>query len=236
MAGHSKRYLEAAKQVSKTQLYSVEEAVELAKATSKVKFDPGLDVAIRLGVDPAKGEQTVRGSLTLPHGTGKTPRIAVFAKGEAAGAAEEAGADRTGAEDLIEALDGGWSDFDVLVAHAPLMRDVGKLGKKLGPRMPNKKAGTIAATPEELGSIIRELKSGRVEFKMDRGAVLHVPVGRASFEDSQLLENLDALIGAIVAARPSAAKGRYIVGIALSTTMGPGIKIDVQDAIRRTAA
>ena len=236
MARHSKRYLEAAKLVDKTQVRSVEAAVDLVKETSKVKFDPSVDVAIRLGVDPAKGEQTVRGSLTLPHGTGKTPRVVVFAKGEAAAAAEEAGADRAGAEDLIEALDGGWSDFDVLVAHAPLMRDVGRLGKKLGPRMPNKKAGTIAATPEELAGIIRELKSGRVEFKMDRGAVLHVPVGRGSFEKSQLLENLDALVAAVVQARPSAAKGRYIVGIVVSSTMGPSVKIDVQDAVRRTAA
>jgi len=236
MARHSKRYLEAAKLVDKTQVRSVEAAVDLVKETSKVKFDPSVDVAIRLGVDPAKGEQTVRGSLTLPHGTGKTPRVVVFAKGEAAAAAEEAGADRAGAEDLIEALDGGWSDFDVLVAHAPLMRDVGRLGKKLGPRMPNKKAGTIAATPEELAGIIHELKSGRVEFKMDRGAVLHVPVGRGSFEKSQLLENLDALVAAVVQARPSAAKGRYIVGIVVSSTMGPSVKIDVQDAVRRTAA
>ncbi|MBM3497715.1 MAG: 50S ribosomal protein L1 [Armatimonadetes bacterium] len=235
MARHSKRYLEAAKLVDKTQLYSLEEAVELVKKTSQVKFDPAVEVAIRLGVDPSKGEQTVRGSLTLPHGTGRTPRVVVFAKGEAAEAAEAAGADRAGGDDLIEAIDGGWSEFDVLVAHASIMREVGKLGKKLGPRMPNKKAGTIAATPEELGSIVRELKSGRVEFKMDRGAVLHVSVGRASFETSQLLENLDALIGAVVQARPSAAKGRYLIGIAIASTMGPGVKIDVQDALRRAA-
>jgi len=235
MARHSKRYLEAAKLVDKTQLYSLEEAVELVKKTSQVKFDPAVEVAIRLGVDPSKGEQTVRGSLTLPHGTGRTPRVVVFAKGEAAEAAEAAGADRAGGDDLIEAIDGGWSEFDVLVAHASKLREVGKLGKKLGPRMPNKKAGTIAATPEELGSIVRELKSGRVEFKMDRGAVLHVSVGRASFETSQLLENLDALIGAVVQARPSAAKGRYLIGIAIASTMGPGVKIDVQDALRRAA-
>ncbi len=235
MARHSKRFVEVAKLVDKTQLYTVADAVELVKTTSTVKFDPTIEVSIRLGVDPAKGEQSVRGSLSLPHGTGKTPRIAVFAKGEAAEAAEQAGADRAGGEDLIEAIDGGWSEFDVLVAHAPIMREVGKLGKKLGPRMPNKKAGTIAATPDELSSIIRELKSGRVEFKMDRGAVLHVAVGRASFEASQLQENLDALIGAVVQARPSAAKGRYIIGIAIASTMGPGIKIDVQDATRRAA-
>lgn len=236
MARHSKRYINAAKAVDKTRYYSLEEAVNLVKQTSTVKFDSTVDIAVRLGVDPSKGEQNVRGSLTLPHGTGKTPRVVVFARGEAAVAAEQAGADRVGADDLIEDIDGGWSDFDVLVAHAAMMRDVGRLGKKLGPRMPNKKAGTIAATPEELASIVRELKSGRVEFKMDRGAVLHVPVGRASFETNQLLENLDALIGAIVQARPAAAKGRYILGISLSSTMGPAVKVDVQDALRRIAA
>ena len=236
MPKHGKRYLKLAQLVDKTRLYTVDEAVDLVQQTSEVKFDPTVEITIRLGVDPAKGEQNVRGSLTLPHGTGKTPRIAVFAKGEAAGAAEEAGADRVGGEDLIEAVDGGWSDFDVLVAHATMMRDVGKLGKKLGPRMPNKKAGTIGATPEELAGIVRELKSGRVEFKMDRGAVLHVPVGRASFAREQLCENLDALVGAVVKARPSAAKGRYILGLSLCSTMGPGIKVDVQDATRRTAA
>jgi large subunit ribosomal protein L1 len=235
MPRHSKRYLEAAKQVDKTQLYAADEAIELVRKTSTVKFDTTVEISIRLGVDPAKGEQSVRGSLTLPHGTGRTPRVVAFAKGEAAEAAETAGADRAGGEDLIEAIDGGWAEYDVLVAHASIMRDVGKLGKKLGPRMPNKKAGTIAATPDELASIVRELKSGRVEFKMDRGAVLHVPLGRVSFETDQLLENLDALVSAVVAARPSAAKGRYILGIAVASTMGPGVKIDVQDALRRAA-
>jgi len=236
MGRHGKRYQELAKLVNKAHYYPVDEAADLVKKTSKVNFDPAVDVAIRLGVDPSKGEQSVRGSLTLPHGTGKTPRVVVFAKGEAASAAEGAGADRVGAEDLIEALDGGWSEFDVLVAHAPMMRDVGRLGKKLGPRMPNKKAGTIGATPDELAAVVRELKSGRVEFKMDRGAVLHVPVGRASFEAAQVAENLDALIGAIVQARPAAAKGRYIIAISISSAMGPAVKIDVQDAVRRTAA
>jgi large subunit ribosomal protein L1 len=236
MARHSKRYQEAAKLIDRMRVYPVDDALDLIKQTSPVKFDPGVDVAIRLGVDPSKGEQTVRGTLALPHGTGKTPRVAVFARGEAAGAAEEAGADRVGAEDLVEQIDGGWTEFDVLVAHAPMMREVGRLGKKLGPRMPNKKAGTIGATPEELSFVVRELKSGRVEFKMDRGAVLHVPVGRASFEKAQLAENLDALVGAVVQARPSAAKGRYIIGISVSSTMGPSVKIDVQDAVRRAAA
>ncbi|MGQ9730965.1 MAG: 50S ribosomal protein L1 [Candidatus Zipacnadales bacterium] len=236
MGRHSKRYQKLATLVDKTHYYSVDEAIELVKKTSQVNFDPTVDVAIRLGVDPTKGEQTVRGSLTLPHGTGRTPRVVVFARGEAATAAEQAGADRVGAEDLIEAIDEGWDEYDVLVAHAPMMREVGRLGKKLGPRMPNKKAGTIGATAEELAAIVRELKAGRVEFKMDRGAVLHVSLGKASFQNEMLAENFDALLGAVMMARPAAAKGRYIVGIALSSSMGPGIKVDVNDAVRRVAA
>lgn len=235
MARHGKRYQTLAKLVDRTQTYALEEAVDILKQMAGAKFDETIELAIRLGVDPSKGEETVRGSLTLPHGTGKTPCVVVFAKGEGATAAEEAGADRVGSEDLIGEIDGGWNEFDVLVAQAQMMRDVGKLGKKLGPRMPNKKAGTIAAQPDELGAIIRELKAGRVEFKMDRAAILHVAVGKASFEKEQLLENIDALISAVVRARPAAAKGRYIVGVALSTTMGPSVKVNVSDAVDRAA-
>jgi large subunit ribosomal protein L1 len=235
MARHGKRYQNLSKLVDKTQRYALEEAVDLIKQTAEANFDQTVEVAIRLGVDPSKGEETVRGSLTLPHGTGRTPRVVVFAKGEEATAAEEAGADRVGADDLIEEIDGGWDEFDVLVAQAQMMRDVGKLGKKLGPRMPNKKAGTIAAQADELAAIIRELKAGRVEFKMDRAAILHVPVGKASFEKQQLLENVSALIAAVVRARPAAAKGRYIVSIALSTSMGPSVKLNVADALDQAA-
>lgn len=236
MTSHGKRYQRLVALVDKTKRYPTEEAVDLVKKTSEAKFDATVEASIRLGVDPSKGEETVRGSITLPHGTGKTPRVAVFAKGEVATAAEQAGADRVGAEDLIQAIDGGWTEFDILVAEAQMMRDVGRLGKKLGPRMPNKKSGTIAGKADELVAIISELKSGRVEFKMDRGAVLHVPIGRASYGNAQLLENLDTLVGAVVRARPAAAKGRYIVSIALASTHGPGVKLDVSDAISRTAA
>jgi large subunit ribosomal protein L1 len=204
-------------------LYELEEAIAVVKDAASAKFDESIEVAIKLGVDPTKGEQSVRGVLSLPHGTGKTPRVAVFARGEEATAAEEAGADRVGAEDLVEEIDKGWDEFDILVAHPDVMRIVGRLGKKLGPRMPNKKAGTLDI---DVGRIVRELKEGRVEFKMDKGAVLHVAVGKASFEPVQLQENIQALLDAVVSRRPPAAKGRYIVSVAVSSTMGPGIKID----------
>jgi len=236
MAPRTKRYKELAEQVEREQYYATEAAVELVNATSKVSFDPTVECAIRLGVDPSQGDQTVRGTLSLPHGTGKTPRVVAFAKGEAATAAEEAGADRVGDDDLVADIDGGWDEFDILVALAPMMRDIGRLGKKLGPRMPNKKAGTIATDADGIASIVRELKSGRVEFKMDKAAILHVPIGKASFDAAQLLENLDALVGAVVRARPASAKGRYIRAISISSSQGPGVKLDVQDAIARTAA
>jgi large subunit ribosomal protein L1 len=235
MARHGKRYQNLARLIDKTQKYALDEAVDLIQQTAAAGFDETVEVAIRLGVNPGKGEETVRGSLTLPHGTGKTPRVAAFAKGEAATAAEQAGADRVGADDLIGEIEAGWDEFDILVAEAQMMRDVGRLGKKLGPRMPNKKAGTIAAHAEELAAIIQELKAGRVEFKMDRAAILHVPVGRASFSKEQLVENINALTGAVVRARPAAAKGRFIVSIALSTTMGPSVKLDLADALEQAA-
>jgi len=209
-------------------LYELEEAVAVVKEAASAKFDESIEVAIKLGVDPTKGEQSVRGVLTLPHGTGKTPRVVVFARGEAATAAEDEGADRVGAEDLVEEIDKGWDEFDILCAHPDVMRIVGRLGKKLGPRMPNKKAGTLDT---DVGRIVRELKEGRVEFKMDKGAVLHVAVGKASFEPVQLQENIQALLDAVVSRRPPAAKGRYIVSVAISSTMGPGIKIDPQVAL-----
>ncbi|MFQ6133559.1 MAG: 50S ribosomal protein L1 [Armatimonadota bacterium] len=208
------------------------QAVALAKKTGNANFDETIEVAVRLGVSASRGEETVRGTLTLPHGTGKTPRVAVFAKGEAAQEAEEAGADRVGAEDLVEAIEQGWDEFDVLVAQPDVMRIVGRLGKKLGPRMPSKKAGNI--TPN-VGDAVRELKAGKVEFRMDKAAILHVPIGKASFEEKQLEDNLKALLAAVVRARPAAAKGRYVVSISLSATMGPGIAVDVQDALAAAA-
>ncbi len=228
----SKRSKSLREQLDREKLHALAEAVTAVREMATATFDETVEVAIQLGVDPSKGEQSVRGVLTLPHGTGKTPRVAVFARAEAATEAEEAEADRVGAEDLVEAIDGGWDEFDILVAHPDVMRIVGRLGKKLGPRMPNKKAGTIAP---DVGRVVRELKAGRVQFKMDKGAVLHVAVGKASFESVQLQENLRALLDAVVRARPASAKGRYIVSVALSSTMGPGIKIDPQEAFATAA-
>jgi len=236
MGKSSKRFAALAEKLDREQRYPLDRALDLVKECATAKFDETIEVAIQLGVNPGKGEETVRGTVSLPHGTGRTRRVVVFAKGEAATAAEEAGADRVGGEELVEEIDKGWDEFDILVAAADMMRTVGRLGKKLGPRMPNKKAGTIAVTPEEMQRVVKELKAGRVEFKMDRQAGLHVPIGRASFDKQQLEENLGVLLDAIVRARPAAAKGRYIVSIALSSTMGPGIMLDVDEALTRAAA
>jgi large subunit ribosomal protein L1 len=223
----SKRSKAVREQLDAEKLYELPEAVAAVKQAATAKFDETIELAIKLDVNPSKGEQSVRGVLTLPHGTGKTPRVVVFARGEAAVEAEEAGADRVGAEELVQEIDKGWSEFDILVAHPEVMRIVGRLGKKLGPRMPNKKAGTLDTN---VGRVVRELKEGRVAFKMDKGAVLHVPVGKASFEPQQLQDNIRALLDAVVRARPASLKGRYIVSIALSSTMGPGIRIDPREA------
>ncbi len=232
----SKRYRQAAEKTEQGKAYLLDEAVTVIKGAATAGFDETVEAVIRLGVDPSKGEETVRGTISLPHGTGRTPRVAVFAKGDVADAAELAGADRVGVADLIEDIEKGWSDFDVLVAHAEVMPEgVGRLGKKLGPRMPNKKAGTIVASQEQMTAVLQELKAGRVEFKMDKAAILHVPIGRASFEAPQLAENLLALVGAVVRARPAAAKGRYILKISLASTMGPSAKVDIQDALARAA-
>ena len=236
MAKHTKQYAAAAQLVQPDQRYAVAQAIELVKQTARANFDETVEVSIELGVDPAKGEQSVRGTVTLPHGTGKTPRVAVFAKSEAATAAEQAGADRVGGDELVEEVEKGWEGFDILVASTEMMRTVGRLGKKLGPRVPNKKAGTLAATPEEMSRIIAELKAGRVEFKMDKAGGLHVPIGKVSFENAQLIENFNSLLEAVVKARPAAVKGRFILGIALASTMGPGAKLDVQQAIEDVAA
>jgi len=228
----SKRFKEASERVDLRRTYSVEEGIELVHQSATAGFDETVEVAVRLGVDSGKGEQAVRGTVVLPHGTGKVPRVAVFAEGEAVRQAEGAGADRVGGEDLVEAIQQGWDEFDVLVAQPQMMRVVGRLGKMLGPRMPNKKAGTIV---DDVAAAVKALKSGRVEFKMDRGAVLHVPIGKVGFSAEQLRENLQVLIDAVVSARPAAASGRYIVSITLSSTMGPGVKLDVNAAIAKAA-
>jgi large subunit ribosomal protein L1 len=202
---------------------SFDEALGLLRQIPPAKFNETVEVAINLAVDTRQSDQVVRGTVTLPHGTGKVPRVAVFAAGEAARAAREAGADEVGAEDLVKKIDEGWMEFDILVATPDLMRVVGRLGKKLGPRMPSKKAGNI--TPD-VGGAVRELKAGRLEFRADKAGVVHVPIGKLSFEDVQLRDNFLTLMGEILHARPAGIKGQYLKSVTLSSTMGAGLKLD----------
>ncbi|GAW92105.1 50S ribosomal protein L1 [Calderihabitans maritimus] len=230
MPKRGKRYLEASKLVDRTTLYEPQEALELVKKTAKAKFDETVEVAVRLGVDPRHADQQVRGTIVLPHGTGKTRTVLVFAKGEKAKEAEEAGADYVGAEDLVEKIQEGWLDFDVAVATPDTMAIVGKLGRILGPRglMPNPKAGTVTM---DVARAVKEIKAGKIEFRVDKAGIIHVPIGKASFEVEKLLENFRALIEALIKARPAAAKGQYVRSISVSSTMGPGIKINPQKAL-----
>jgi len=225
MARHGKRYLEASKRIDRTRLYDPEEAVRLLKQTATAKFPETVEAHVRLGVDPKHADQQVRGTVTLPAGTGKRVRVAVFAKGEKAKEAEAAGADVVGLEDLVEKVQGGWTEFDVAVATPDVMGVVGRLGRILGPRglMPNPKSGTV--TPD-VGRAVREIKAGKIEFRVDKFGIVHVPIGKATFSEPDLLRNLAALIDALVRARPAAAKGQYLRSVTLTTTMGPGIKVD----------
>ena len=221
----SKRYKQAADLFDRQTHYNLTEAVDILKQMPTRKFDETVELAFRLGVDPRQADQLVRGTVVLPHGLGKSVRVAVFAKGEAVAEAEVAGADFVGAEDLVERINGGWTDFDVAIATPDMMGQVGRLGRILGPRglMPNPKSGTM--TPDAARAV-REAKAGRVEYRVDRTANVHTPVGKASFDARRLRENAQALIDAIVRARPSAAKGQYMRSVTLSTTMGPGIRLD----------
>lgn len=232
MPKHSKRVRQIRSKLDRTKKYSPEEAVALAKQFATAKFDESVELHLKLGADPAKGDQTVRGTTTLPHGTGKVPRVAVFAEGDAAAAAIAAGADRVGGEDLVAAIQEGWDDFDVLVAHPQMMRIIGPLGRKLGPRMPSKKAGNIT---EDVGTAVAELKAGKLEYRMDRLGGLHVGIGKVSFTEQQLLENLYSIVGTIVRARPASVTGKFVRSASLATTMGPGLRLDV-DALLAKAA
>jgi large subunit ribosomal protein L1 len=228
MAKHGKKYLAAAKLVDVTKRYSVDEAVNLlqkgAEATKR-KFDETVDVAIRLGVDPKHADQMVRGAVVLPHGIGKSVRVAVFAKGDKAREATEAGADVVGAEDLAAKVQGGWMEFDVAIATPDMMGVVGRLGKVLGPRglMPNPKVGTVTA---DVSRAVRESKAGKVEFRVEKAGIVHVPVGKASFDPKRLQDNVNAILDTIIRAKPATAKGTYLKGVTISTTMGPAIKLD----------
>ena len=225
MAQRSKVYTDAAAKIDRDRLYSPLEAANLARETSSKKMDATVEVALRLGVDPRKADQMVRGTVNLPHGTGKTARVLVFATGDRAEEARAAGADFVGSDDLIERIQGGWLDFDAVVATPDLMGKVGRLGRVLGPRglMPNPKTGTV--TPD-VGKAVSDIKGGKIEFRVDRHANLHFIIGKASFSPEQLSQNYFAALDEIVRLKPSAAKGRYLRKITLSTTMGPGIPID----------
>jgi large subunit ribosomal protein L1 len=234
MSARGKRYLEVRQKVDRTKLYDLDTAVRLVKETARAKFDESIDLAIRLGVNPKHADQMVRGTVTLPHGIGKTVRVLVFAKGEKEKEAKEAGADFVGAEDLAEKISAGWTDFDKAIATPDMMGLVGKLGKILGPRglMPNPKVGTVTF---DVGRAVRELKAGRVEFKVDKTGIVHTTVGKASFEPEKLKENILALMDTIIRAKPASSKGTYLKSIAISSTMGPGIKLDAA-SLRGAAA
>jgi large subunit ribosomal protein L1 len=221
----SKKYREAKSKIDRNKRYTLEEALHILSETSYVRFDESIDVAIRLGVDPKKPDQMVRGTVVLPHGTGKKIRVLVFAQGEKEKEAQEAGTDYVGGEDLVEKISQGWLEFDKAIATPDMMKVVSKVGKILGPRglMPNPKVGTVTF---EVGKAIQDVKSGRVEFKVDKAGILHISVGKASFDQEKLKENILSLVDSVIKAKPASSKGTYVKGIAISTTMGPGIKVD----------
>ena len=230
MPKHGKKYLEAQKLVDSTKLYQPQEAIPLLKKINYVKFDPTVEVHMKLGVDPRHADQMVRGVAMLPAGTGKEVKVLVFAQGEKVSEAEAAGADFVGLDDLIKQIEADWFGFDVAIATPDVMGKVGRLGKKLGPRglMPSPKAGTITF---DLAKTIREVKAGRVEFRVDKTALLHIPAGKLSFSEDALMSNLTSVIDAVVRARPSGAKGTYVKSVVLSSTMSPSVRLDVPTAL-----
>jgi large subunit ribosomal protein L1 len=235
MAQHGKKYLEASKLVDRARLYPPDEAAALVKETTTVSFDASIEAHLRLGVDPRHADQMVRGTVVLPHGTGKVVRVAVFAQGEKAQEALRAGADEVGAEDLVKKVEAGWLEFDVALATPDTMGMVGRLGKILGRRglMPNPKAGTITF---DLERAVKEVKGGRVEFKVDKAGIIHTVVGKSSFEPNALVENLATLVDAINRAKPSGSKGQYIRTLTIASTMGPGIRLDVPAVLAAAAS
>ena len=225
MPSRGKKYDDAAKRFDREALHNPIEALDLVKSLASAKFDETVELAVRLGVDPRHADQIVRGSVSLPAGTGKDVRVAVFAAGEAAAEAREAGADIVGADDLVERVSGGFLDFDAAIATPDLMGQVGRLGRVLGPRglMPNPRVGTVTT---DVGKTVRELKGGRIEYRTDKVGIIHVPIGKASFDHDRLLENFRAVVDELIRAKPAAAKGRYVRSVAVSSTMGPGVRID----------
>lgn len=233
-----KRWVNSRKAIDPNTKYTLDQAVELLKQTASAKFDESVDVSVRLGVDPKHADQMVRGAVALPHGTGKTVRVLVFAQGDAARAAREAGADFVGADDLIDKINNeGWTDFDKAVATRDMMGKVGKLGRVLGPRglMPNPKIGTVVG-PEQIAETVRELKGGKIDFRVEKAGIVHAAVGKCSMAPAQLRDNVLALVATLIRLKPSTAKGTYLRSIALSSTMGPGIRLDTNDLARMAEA
>jgi len=230
MAKKGKKYLEAAKLVDRLKAYPIAEAIDLAKKTNYTKFDATLEVAFRLGVDPKKADQQIRGAVVLPNGTGKTQRVLVFAKGEKVKEAEAAGADYVGDSEYINKIQQGWFEFDVIVATPDMMGEVGKLGRVLGPKglMPNPKTGTVTF---DVTRAINEIKAGKVEYRVDKQGNIHVPIGKASFEDEKLVENFKTVFETMLKVKPSAAKGTYMKNVTVASTMGPGVKVDPSSVV-----
>ena len=235
MPKHGKRYRAAAEKVEPHKLYAPQDGVKLVKDTAFAKFDETVELHIRTGLDPRHADQQVRGTAVLPAGTGRTQRVVAFAQGDKAREAEAAGADVVGADDLVQRIQGGWTDFDVAVATPDMMGAVGRLGRILGPRglMPNPRSGTVTL---DIGRAIREIKGGRVEFRVDRSGVIHAPIGKVSFSEDRVLQNLGALVDAVVRAKPSGAKGQYIRTINIAATMGPGVSLDLQPTLALASA
>ena len=228
MAKKSKKYLEAAKKIDSSKAYSVEEAIALAKETDFAKFDASVEVAYRLGLDPKKADQQLRGAVVLPNGTGKTQRVLVFAKGEKAKEAEAAGADYVGDSELAQKIQGGWFEFDVIVATPDMMGEVGRLGRVLGPKglMPNPKTGTVTM---DVTKAVEEIKAGKVTYRVDKAGNIHVPIGKVSFSTEDLVENFKAVQEALAKAKPAAAKGTYFKSVSVTTTMGPGVRVNTAE-------
>ncbi|AUJ24410.1 MULTISPECIES: 50S ribosomal protein L1 [Virgibacillus] len=231
MAKKGKKHQEALKLVDRSKAYEVSEAIALVKEAAKANFDETVEAAFRLGVDPKKADQQIRGAMVLPHGTGKTQRVLVFAKGEKAKEAEAAGADYVGDADYINKINQGWFDFDVVVATPDMMAEVGKLGRVLGPKglMPNPKTGTVTFDVEKA---INDVKAGKVEYRVDKSSNVHVPIGKVSFDNEKLIENFVAITETLVKVKPQAAKGTYMKNASVSSTMGPGIRVDVSSMAR----